>query len=102
MIVVITDEAEEDFARIGDYIAQHNPARAESFVDELLARCMRLSHMPLRFSLIPRFERSGVRRLPHGNYIVFYRVGDRQIEILRILNGAQDYEKILFPDEEDF
>lgn len=56
--------------------------------------------MPLRVSLVPRFEQSGIRRIPHGNYAIFYRIEGERVEIVHILNGAQDYEKILFPDEE--
>jgi toxin ParE1/3/4 len=99
VIVVITDTAEQDFEHIGDYIAQFNPLRAESLVDELYDRCQRLSEMPLRYQLLSGHEESGLRRLPHGAYLVFYRVQELGIEIVRILNAAQDHEAILFPDE---
>jgi toxin ParE1/3/4 len=49
--------------------------------------------------LVPRHENSGVRRVPHGDYLIFYRVTTDIVEILHILNGARDYERILFPDE---
>jgi plasmid stabilization system protein ParE len=39
MIVVITADAETDLERIGDAIAQHNPARAITFVRELRRKC---------------------------------------------------------------
>ena len=48
MIVVITDEADADLEHIGDYIAAHNPRRAETFVQELVDRCFRLADMGLR------------------------------------------------------
>ncbi|NWB31560.1 type II toxin-antitoxin system RelE/ParE family toxin [Pseudomonas gingeri] len=35
MIVQLTDEAEGDLERIGDYITQDNPLRALSFINEL-------------------------------------------------------------------
>jgi len=47
MIVVITDTAEDDLERIGDYIALYNPTRALSFVRELREKCeslARISH----------------------------------------------------------
>jgi toxin ParE1/3/4 len=99
VIVVITSEAEEDFERIGDYIAQFNSSRAESFVDELLARCQSLARMPLRFSLTPRYEHTHIRCVPYGHYVIYYRVNDAQVEVLHILNSAQDYEAVLFPDD---
>ena len=97
MRVVITDEAETDLEDIGDYIAEDNSRRAVTFVQELVERCHRLVDAPRGFPLVPRYESSGVRRRSYGLYLIFYRVGDDQIEILHLLNGARDYEGILFP-----
>lgn len=99
MIVVITDEAEADLEHIADYIAADNPVRAQSFVRELVNHCLDLSDMPRAFPLVSRYERTGVRRRVFGEYLIFYRIGDSSIEILHILNGAMNYEAILFPGE---
>lgn len=99
MIVVLTDEAKADLERIGDFIAADNPRRAETFVVELLDRCSRLAEMPRAYPLVPRYEQTGVRRRPYENYLVFYRVTGTRVEILHILNGAQDHEPILFPQD---
>ena len=98
MIVVITDEARADLDRIGDYIALDNPRRSVTFVRELLGRCRALADMPHAYPLVPRHRDKGVRRIPHGNYLIFYVVGPEQVDILHILHGAQDYEPILFPE----
>jgi toxin ParE1/3/4 len=98
VIVLITAQAEADLERIGDYIAEDNPQRAASFIQELLERCERLAETPNGFSLVPRYEHTGVRRRPYGNYLIFYRAGEDRIEILHILNGAQDFESILFSE----
>ena len=97
MIVVLTNEAKADLERIGDFIAVDNPRRAETIIAELLDRCLRLAEMPQAYPLVPRYEQSGIRRRPYENYLVFYRVTQPRVEILHILNGAQDYESILFP-----
>jgi toxin ParE1/3/4 len=99
MKVILTPEATEDFERIGDYISQFNPVRAESFVDEITERCLKLADMPFRYQLLPGREQSGIRRMPHGRYVAFYNVIDEAVYILHILNAAQDHEAILFPDE---
>lgn len=98
MIVVLTKEARADLERIGDYIAIDNPVRADTFVWELTNRCLALADMPRAFPLVPRYEHTGVRRRPHGDYLIFYRVGADTVDILHVLNGAQNYEPILFPD----
>jgi toxin ParE1/3/4 len=99
MIVVITDEAEADLERIGDYIAADNPVRAGTFVRELRQKCETLVDTPHGYPLVPRREHLGVRRRPHGNYLIFYRVGTEVVEVLHVLHGARDYERVLFPDK---
>ncbi|SON58437.1 putative plasmid stabilization protein (plasmid) [Hartmannibacter diazotrophicus] len=99
MIVVITEEAEADLERIGDYIAADNPRRAVAFVQELADRCHRLADMPRAYPLVPRYEQKGVRRRPYGEYLIFYRIGAEAVDVLHILNSAQDYEAILFPED---
>ena len=40
MHVIITEPAEADLEEIGDYIARDNEARAETFVAEIIERCL--------------------------------------------------------------
>ena len=98
MIVVYTDEAKMDLEGIGDYIAADNPTRALSFVLEISERCEELADMADAFPLVPRYEHTSVRRRPFRNYLIFYRVTEKRVEILHILNSAQDFEAILFGD----
>lgn len=98
MRVVITAAAKADLAEIGDFIKMDNPDRAVTFISELLDRCRSLGDMPRAYPLIPRYERFGVRRRVYGNYLIFYRINENQIEVLHVLDGARDYESLLFPD----
>jgi plasmid stabilization system protein ParE len=95
--VVLSAAAEDDLRQIGDWIAQDYPSRAVTFVVELERACETLSDSPNRFQLLPRHEPSGIRRRPHGNYLIFYRVRESIVDVLHVLHGARDYEKILFP-----
>lgn len=45
-----------------------------------------------------RYERHGIRRRVHGNYLIFYRVETAKVVIVHILHGAIDYGAILFGD----
>jgi plasmid stabilization system protein ParE len=98
MKLVFAAAAKADLLQIGDRIAKDSPVRSLSFVDDLEQRCQRLTSMPETYQLIPGFEDRGVRRVPHGNYLIFYRVIEDAIEVLHVLHGARDYEAILFPD----
>jgi len=95
MKVIITTAARLDLAAIGDYIGADNPARAASFVDELVDRCEDLATMAERFQLVPDFASKGIRRRPHKGYLIFYRIADDTVEILHVLHGAQDWERWL-------
>ena len=97
MKVVITDAAKADLVEIGEFIRPHNPKRALTFVDELLDRCVTLADMPNAFPLVPRYERYGIRRCVHRDYLIFYRVIEDLIVVIHILHGARNYEALLFP-----
>jgi toxin ParE1/3/4 len=98
MKVRFSAKAKSDLLEIGLWIAQDNPARAESFVDEIENACARLADAPRAFPLLPGHETSGIRRRPHGSYLVLYVIGIEAVEIVRILHGARDYEAVLFPE----
>lgn len=98
MRVEFSNEAENDLEQIGDFIAKDNPRRAYSFIRELRGKCETLADMADSFPLVPRYEQHGYRRRVHGNYLIFYRIDDDEVWIVRILHGATDYAPILFED----
>lgn len=99
MQVTFSPEARDDFARIAEGIAAAGyAARASTFILELRESCLRLARHPERFQLVERFQRYGIRRRVHGNYLIFYRVAGDRVQIVRILHGAMDYEPVLFPE----
>ena len=99
MKVVLTEEARSDLEQIADYIARNSPARAESFILELIAKARQLGELPSGFPLVPRYEHLGIRRRAHGNYAIFYRVETDRVSVIHILHSARDYEALLFPED---
>lgn len=97
MNVVLSAAAREDLIGIADYIAADSPARALTFVEELIDCCNGLAVLPTAFPLVPRYESHGVRRRPYGNDLIFYRVEATSVQVLHILHGGRDYEATLFP-----
>ena len=91
MKVVITTAARSELAAIGDYIGGDNPERAASFIDELIDRCEDLASMPDRFQLVPRYVHIGVTSS--------YRVTAVSVEVLHIVHGARDWQRLLFGEE---
>jgi toxin ParE1/3/4 len=83
--------AERDLETIGDWIANENPNRAVTFIQELTVSCLQLGEMPERFALVSGY--SNIRKRVHGNYVVYYRVTAEFIDILHILHGARDIDE---------
>lgn len=99
MKVVVSETAWDDLLRIGLAIKQDNPVRASSFIDELYESCQKVGDMPRAAPLLMTHESTGIRRRVHGSYLIFYRIGGDAVEILRILHGATEYERALFPED---
>ena len=85
--------AEEDLHAIGEYISDDNPDRARSFVLELRERCVAIADAPKACAQRPDLGKD-LRCCPHGNYLVFYRVGAQEVQIVRILHAARDLQDL--------
>ena len=96
MIVVIAAEAEADLEQIAAYVAEQSPL---NLIRELRERCESLLDAPRGYPLVPRYEHLGIRRRSFGRFLIFYRTGGDTIEVIHILHGARDYERLLFPEE---
>ncbi|MGH6660913.1 MAG: type II toxin-antitoxin system RelE/ParE family toxin [Rhodospirillales bacterium] len=86
--------AVEDLQTIGDFIAADHPARAVSFIDEMLAVCRRIAERPRacqrRADLAP-----GLRQAVHGHYLILFTDGGDAVVIERVLLGARRLEDLL-------
>jgi plasmid stabilization system protein ParE len=98
MRVIIEPAADGDIEAIGEWIGADNPVRAVSFVVELRTRCYTIGELPNAYPLVPRHENTGIRRCPFRDYLIFYRVTEESVEILRVLHGARDIDTLLFPE----
>jgi len=90
---IVTEGAEQDLNEISRYIATDNPDAAirltYRFFDlfELLAEDPKLGRE--RPELSP-----GLRSIPEGNYILFYRIWAREVGIVRVVHAARDLHEI--------
>jgi toxin ParE1/3/4 len=95
----LSDAAEADLEEIGDYLAAESPSLAVATVAKLRAACESLRSSPQRHARVPRFEHRDVRRIIVSPYIVFFRIEQDDITVLRIIHGARDYDELLFPED---
>ncbi|MBA3040750.1 MAG: type II toxin-antitoxin system RelE/ParE family toxin [Alphaproteobacteria bacterium] len=95
MKVAFTRSARADLTAIGRYILEHNPSRADAFLDELLQCCLEIADMPEAFALVHLPRVGGMRRRVFERYLIFYKIDETTVTIVRILHGARNYERIL-------
>lgn len=87
--VVQTRRALRDLDDIWFYIAQDNLGRADRFVDSIVVKCEAISESPYMGRARPELG-SGVRSLPHEEYLIYYRISGGRIDVLRVIHGARD------------
>lgn len=92
-------EAKLDLLQHFIYIGEDNLDAAERFLDAVEDALGKLSDMPgmgrLREFTIP--ELRDVRSWPvrgFENYLIFYRATERRLEVLRVIHGARDIDRI--------
>ena len=89
--------AQNDIEEIFDYILKDNPSVAEKFVDKIDQAVSNLKFFP-EVGSIPkelRLQRLGYRTLVVGNYLIFYVVKEKVVEIRRIIHGSRKYAFLL-------
>ena len=96
-----TLKASEDLEQIYSYITGSLLAEiaADNLLEKIENSIMRLESFPYSGSFIvdEPLKNRGYRKLIVGNYITFYLVNEqeKQVVIMRILYGAQNYRDIL-------
>ena len=90
----ISAEAQRDVAGIGRHIAQDNPERAVSFIDELTAKFRLVAERPLSFPARQEWH-PDLRAALHRPYIILFRVADDYVDIVRVFHGARDIPNLL-------
>lgn len=95
MKLVFAAAARRDLLDIGDYIARDSRRQALRFVIRLESACASLLSQPERYPLLPRYADRGIRRAPLADYLIFYRIGEGRLEILRVLHAARDIDALI-------
>jgi len=89
--------AQDDLRSILDFIAQDNPSRASSFIEELDTKIGLLEEQPLlgRTPRHPKLREYGYRVLILDAYLVFYIIRGQTIEIHRVVHGSHNLDHLI-------
>jgi len=106
--ILYSREALRDLDEIWEYIAfvLQNRSAANRTINRILDAVDQLREFPEMGALLSSIAdiESDYRFLVTENYLTFYRTGDNNIYIDRILYGRRDYLRVLFdnPEENDY
>lgn len=89
----VSPGASRDLNEISDYFLARNLEAGELLLKEFTRKCESLMQFP---NLGRSYEwlRSGMRGIPLEGYIIFYQVMNDGIEILRVVSGRQDLQRL--------
>jgi toxin ParE1/3/4 len=96
----ITRLASQDLNVISDYFLEYNVGAGERFVQGFNQKCMRLAQFPNMGKSYASI-RPWLRGLPLQDYIIFYRVTDEALMILRVVHGRQDLSALFEAGDEN-
>jgi toxin ParE1/3/4 len=91
--IVRTPAAVRDLAAITDYIAADNLTAALGFYDKVDRYLAMIAQYPEIGEAVDDLS-PGLRRFTLGNYLLFYHPGDDEVELIRVLHGARDIERL--------
>jgi toxin ParE1/3/4 len=91
--LVISDEAIADLIDLWTYISEDSLERADRFVDQIHEKCEILAGTPMmgreRSELL-----AGMRSFPVGRYLIFYRIVEETLQVVRVLSGYRDLDAL--------
>ena len=97
--VLLTDDAVRDLDEIYDYIALHDaPQKAEYVLDQIERVFSRLSKFPERGAHPKELLALGIREyreIYFKPYRIIYRVIEKNVYVLLIVNGRRDMQALL-------
>ncbi len=97
--LVIYSIASKDIENICQYLSVDlsNPVAASDFIDELYDSFKTLLCFPKMYPLVDnQFITDGsIRKMAVKHYLVFYKLQDTEIQVIRILHGRTNYISLL-------
>lgn len=95
---IISLSASRDLRNISEYFAIENVEAGERLLQEFNQKCKQLASFP---KMGRQYEdlRPGLRGIPLDGYIIFYKIRNDGIEIIRVVSGRRNL-KLIFENQE--
>lgn len=96
-----TEKASIHLHAIHGYIAGDSKTYATRFIKSLIKATNKLGMMPLCGRNVPELESYGFREVIYRNYRIVYRLtDDGLVEILAVVHGAREIERVFYEEWE--
>jgi toxin ParE1/3/4 len=95
---IISLAASQDLDEIFDYFASRSVEAGERFVAAFEQKCQNLVKFPNIGRSYGEIEPS-LRGVPLNGYIIFYRLIENGVEIVRVVSGYRNLEALFSEDE---
>lgn len=94
--LIFSDLAYNDLEEIVLYISKDSKDNAIKFYNKLMENLTKLEEFPNLGLLMPdkKMSEKGYRMIIVNNYIIFYKVYEKNIQILKVLHGSRDYPQL--------
>lgn len=95
---IISQPAIRDLEEIVDYFSTRNIEAGEKFILKFEKKCKYIADFPNIGRSYDDIKPS-LRGLPLAGYIIFYRIVDDGVEIIRIVSGYRNLESLFLDDD---
>jgi toxin ParE1/3/4 len=87
-----------DLFEIWDYIAEDSEMQADAFIDALDRKFQSLAQKPSLGRARDELAKD-LRSFPFGRYVIFFMPLADGVEVVRVLHGARDLDKVFQAEE---
>ena len=85
----VSVSARSDLDDIWFYIARNNPEAADEYISAIVSRFLTLASMPHMGRVRPELS-PGIRSFVVRHHVIFYRLTDDGLDVIRVLDGVRD------------
>jgi toxin ParE1/3/4 len=97
--VVWVDSAKNELFEIVEFIASENQNTAKNVYKNIKKKAASLSSFPYKGRVVPEFHQYNIslyREIIESPWRIIYRIHDKNVVIMSILDGRRDVEDIIF------
>jgi toxin ParE1/3/4 len=89
-----------DLIEIADYIALDDIVAARRWINRLRDRARKATVMPGAGRKVPELDRDDIREVFAGTYRIIYRINQRELVVVTVVEGHQLLPDRVDPDED--